>query len=189
MNADAAKKRIALYGGSFNPPHICHQLAVMYVLESGLCDEVWLIPVFHHAFDKQSAPYEVRRSLCEALLEPFGGRASICDIEKELGGVSRTIDTLEALQARHPQYEFILLMGSDLRAELPRWKESERLQKLARIIWICRSGESPHPDDTILLPDVSSTQIRELLRSGKNASAFVPARVLRKWEELGKPEM
>ena len=189
MSADAAKKRIALYGGSFNPPHICHLLTVTYALECNLCDEVWLIPVFRHAFGKQSAPYEVRRSLCEALLEPFADRARVCDIEREAGGVSRSIDTLQALRARYPQYEFSLLLGSDLRAELPRWKESERLQKMARIIWIGRSGADAHPDDAILLPDVSSTQVRELLNTGRDAGALVPARVLRKWEELGKPEL
>jgi len=189
MSADTIRKRIALYGGSFNPPHICHLLTVTYALECNFCDEVWLIPVLHHPFNKQSAPYEVRHALCEALLEPFADRAQVCDIERELGGVSRTIDTLEALQSRHPHCEFSLLMGSDLRAELPRWKESERLQKLARIIWIGRTGADPQPGDTIILPDVSSTHVRELLRSGRDAGAFVPARVLRKWEELGKPEM
>ena len=52
--------RVALFGGSFNPPHVAHQLVALYVLETQPVDELWLIPCFQHPFEKSAGA--VRRS-------------------------------------------------------------------------------------------------------------------------------
>ena len=48
--------RVALFGGSFNPPHVAHQLVALYVLETQPVDELWFVPVYEHVFGKPLAP-------------------------------------------------------------------------------------------------------------------------------------
>ncbi len=52
--------RVALFGGSFNPPHVAHELVALYVLETQPIDELWFLPVYHHVFDTKQglAPFE-----------------------------------------------------------------------------------------------------------------------------------
>ncbi len=172
------KRRVAIYGGSFNPPHICHQLTLLYVLETCPVDEVWLVPCNEHAFGKDLAPFELRRSWCEVLVQPFGARCRVSDIEQQLGGESRSIDTLEVLVERFPNVTFSLVLGSDIRAEREQWKRFDELERRFPIFWIGRQGFGEALSDGICLPDISSTQIREAFRSGKPLESFIPSRVL-----------
>ena len=55
-----ARLRVALFGGSFNPPHVGHVLAVTYALSVGLVERVLVVPVFEHALGKRLAPFEHR---------------------------------------------------------------------------------------------------------------------------------
>jgi nicotinate-nucleotide adenylyltransferase len=66
--------RIALFGGSFNPPHVAHQLVALYVLETQPIDELWIVPVYTHALGKQLADYEHRVAMCELAAAPLGSR-------------------------------------------------------------------------------------------------------------------
>ena len=58
--------RVAIYGGSFNPPHVGHVLAVAYVLATAEIDEVLVVPAFQHPFSKELAGFDDRFALCEA---------------------------------------------------------------------------------------------------------------------------
>jgi nicotinate-nucleotide adenylyltransferase len=91
-----------LFGGSFDPPHLGHQMACLYLLEGLGAADLWLLPAATHPFGKVLTAFAQRLLLCEALVAPFGGRATVQPIEAELGGAGRTFDTVCALQARHP---------------------------------------------------------------------------------------
>src|SRR4051812_50183501 len=66
---------IALFGGSFDPPHVGHLLAAAYVLATEPVGELWLVPVNEHPFGKRlAAPFEHRAALCEAMIEDAGLR-------------------------------------------------------------------------------------------------------------------
>ena len=52
--ARVGTERIGLFGGSFNPPHVCHLLASICLLETGDFDQVWWLPVHVHAFAKRT---------------------------------------------------------------------------------------------------------------------------------------
>src|SRR4051812_50118580 len=66
---------IALFGGSFDPPHVGHLLAAAYVLATEPVGELWLVPVNEHPFGKRlAAPFEHRAALCEAMIEDGGLR-------------------------------------------------------------------------------------------------------------------
>ena len=181
---DFKPKRVAIYGGSFNPPHICHQLTVFYILQSCEIDQVWLTPCYRHAFAKSLAPFELRRHWCELLAEPFGAGCRVDDIERRLGGESRSIDTMEALQHDYPETEFSLILGSDIRGEVTRWKRFDDLQARFPILWIGRVGHFVHPDDRLVLPDVSSTRVREALQAGQPVQDWLPKNLFAELQQI-----
>ncbi len=170
--------RIALLGGSFNPPHIAHQMACLWALSTDQADEVWLVPCFRHPFHKDLVSYEHRVGMCRRAADLFGeGRVSVSRVEEELGGESRTLFTVEHLVAHHPQHRFRLLIGADILQEKGSWYRFEEIERLAPALVIGRSGY-PSPAGVPELPAISSTMVRERLRRGADVSALVPARVL-----------
>ena len=173
-----AGRRIALFGGSFNPPHVGHVAIVGWVLACHPVDEVWAVPCFRHAFGKPLAPFDLRARMLHEALAPFGGRAGVCRVEEQLGGVSRTVDTVAALRAAHPGHAFALVAGADVRAELPQWKEPQRLSTLATWIWLPRRGVDRDPaDPPYLFPEISSSEVRARARDGRSLDGWVPAGV------------
>lgn len=175
---------VALLGGSFDPPHIAHQMAALYLLEGESFDEVWLLPCFRHAFGKTLAPFEDRLEMCRRLVRPFGARARVFEIERELPGgegVNRTVDTVAALQARHPGLDFTFVVGSDIPEQAPAWKDFGRLRRMVEFLVLRRPGYAEELPGwryaPVALPEVSSTQIRERLRRGESVRGLVPAAV------------
>lgn len=169
---------VALIGGSFNPPHIGHLIAAHYVRATQPVEEVWLLPSFRHPFGKSLAPFEHRVRMCEALCEDTSGWLKVSQVEREVGGEGRTVDTLDFLRARHSGVQFTFVIGSDILPDLPRWKDFARLQTLARVLVLQRAG---YPSPVAFGPplvEVSSTQIRDRLARGDLPGELVPRAVL-----------
>ena len=172
------KKAIAVFGGSFNPPHVAHQMVCLWVLETQPVDEILLVPTFRHPFEKQLAPYPERVEMCRRMALPFGGRASVSTLEEELGGESsRTLVTLEALAARLTGCSLRLVIGADILPERDKWYRWADIEKLAPPIVVGRHG-FPSPDGAPELADVSSTEVRARLGRGQPVSHLVPRSVL-----------
>lgn len=174
--------RIGLFGGSFNPPHVCHVMATLWALKTRRVDEVWWIPANRHAFGKDLVSYDKRRKMCEYATEGIQG-VDISDVEREMGGESRTIDTVRELRRRHEGAEFVLLVGADILEETDEWKEWETLVELTDVVVVGRGDYAEEqPDETVdfRLPDVSSTEIRGSLSDGGAAwlEDWVPRKVL-----------
>jgi nicotinate-nucleotide adenylyltransferase len=168
--------RVALFGGSFNPPHVAHQLVGLYVLETSPIDELWLIPCFLHPFDKALAPFEDRMAMCQRAAAALGPRARVSDVEGRLSGESRTLRTVRALQSEHPGTEFSVVIGADLEAEVSSWYGANELRALVPFIVVGRGG---HPGGGALaMPPLSSTEVRERLRGGRPVDGLVPRAVL-----------
>lgn len=171
--------RIALFGGSFNPPHVGHQMAALYVLETAAVDELWFVPTFQHPFDKVLAPFDDRLRMCELAATALGPRARVSDLERALGGPSRTLRTVQTLRQRHPHDVFSLVIGTDLIAEVDTWTGAADLRRLVPFIVVGRAGRGPAPGPAeVAVPDVSSTEIRAALAAGRPPSAQVPKSVL-----------
>lgn len=166
--------RIAFFGGSFNPPHVAHQLVALYVLETASVDELWFVPAFQHAFDKPLEPFADRHRMCELAVEALGPRARVSDIEARIGGPSRTLKTIERLLLDHPDDQFSMVVGSDLVSEIDGWYGADTLRQLVSFTVVGRAGG----DAAIAMPAISSTQIRALLAAGGDATALVPKTVL-----------
>jgi nicotinate-nucleotide adenylyltransferase len=169
---------VALFGGSFNPPHLAHVLAAQLVLASGAAQRVWVIPCGTHPFAKDLLDFATRLKLCHLAFDPLGPRVEVLDLEGQRSP-SYTIDTVEDLKARFPEHSFRLLLGTDNLADLARWKDSQRLLELAPPLVIGRLG---HQDRSaylpLALPDVSSSEVRARLSRGDGgALALLPAEV------------
>lgn len=189
-------RTIALFGGSFNPPHVAHQMVCLLVLETAGVDAVWMVPTYHHAFAKELVDFEHRYRMCELAARVFGQAVAVSRIEAELARpVSRTLDTLEALQTRHPDALFRLVIGADILVETAKWYRWDQVVAMAPPIVVGRAGyTSAHelfagdplaPDKTaawsfldVELPRVSSTEIRERLCAGQDVLPLVPRVVL-----------
>jgi nicotinate-nucleotide adenylyltransferase len=178
--------RIALYGGSFNPPHVAHQLSCAYVLATARprVDQVWMIPTFHHPFAKVLAPYADRVAMCERAAPVFAGRVLVSRIEEELGGESYTLNTVKALRARHPDHQFALVIGADLVAERERWHGWPELKTLIEFIVVGRQGQ-PDVGAALDLPPVSSTELRALVARGETVDGWMDAGVVDYIRERG----
>ena len=110
----------------------------------------------------------------------FGGdpRFEVNPMEIDRGGLSYTVDTLEALAIRYQGAELVLLIGVDALASMDRWKDPERIRELAKLAVLARGDETPVlpagvQSVTTRRIDVSSTEIRTRLAGGRSVKGFV----------------
>jgi nicotinate-nucleotide adenylyltransferase len=173
---------VAIFGGSFNPPHVAHVLAVTWVLSTQDVDAVLVVPTFQHPFAKALAPYEDRLAMCELAMGWLAPppRVVLSRVEQELGGESRTWRTLEHLQQQHPDWSMRLVMGADLMLEADKWSRFDRVQALAPPMVLGRVGFHVEGAPSAVLPAVSSTDVRSRIAAGQwdALEALVPRRVL-----------
>lgn len=184
--------RIALYGGAFDPPHLGHVLAITHVLNSGLADEVWLVPVGDDRGDKEPPQVNAlyRKKMSELLIKSYfsGKPVKLCSLQLDgkLPG-SVTIDLLEHLEEIYPKHSFLFVIGADNIAKLQSWTDSERLLKKVEFLVVARPGEdhiTPRQGKFTLLKDsqkieatISSSLARALVREGKCMSGIIPEEI------------
>jgi nicotinate-nucleotide adenylyltransferase len=149
------------------------------------CDEVWLLPTFHHAFGKPLRPFADRVAACERLAALVGPHVRVCDIERTLPTPSFTIVTLDTLAAAHPEHQLQLVVGADILKEAAKWREWPRIATEYRPIVVGRGGAAV--PDAPGFPDVSSSEVRARLEAGEAVDHLVPASVLACW--LGKADV
>ena len=170
---------VAVFGGSFNPPHVAHVLMAVYVLSTCEVDEFLVVPTFIHPFAKSLAPFEDRFEMCRLAFGWIPG-VSLSRVEQELQGESRTLRTLQHLHATHPEWKLRLVVGSDVLVDAPRWLGFEAIAAIAPLIVLVRVGFE-HPSALAgVIPQVSSTQIRQAMQQGRSQDVanLVPRRVL-----------
>jgi nicotinate-nucleotide adenylyltransferase len=174
---------LAVFGGSFNPPHVAHTLACLWVLETQPVSRLAVVPTFRHAFEKALAPFDDRLEMCRLAMAPLGERVFVDDVERDLdtgdGKPSLTLTTLEALAKRHPGVQLRLVIGSDILPERDKWWRWGDIEKLAPPIVVARAGY-PLPEGLgpmPAIPQVSSTEIRAHYAAGREAGSLVSRRV------------
>jgi len=170
---------VADFGGSFNPPHVSHVLAVTYALVTAPIDEVLVVPVYQHPFAKELASFEDRFAMCRLALE-WIPRVTVSDVERVLGGESKTLRTLEHLHVEHPDWSFRLLIGADVLADAPKWHRFDRVAELAPPLILGRAGVAGTQAPEAVLPRVSSSEIRDAFAAGDEETLRlkVPAAIL-----------
>ena len=165
---------LAVFGGSFDPPHTVHVLAANFVLSTERIDRLLVVPTFMHTGDKTpTASYAHRHAMCELAMNPLPG-AEVSRIEEELGGPSRTLDTLRELQQRNPGATLRLVVGSDLLDEVHRWHRWDQIAQLAPPIVIHRAGHASNENRGVALPPISSSALRTQIASGAIQRGWLP---------------
>ena len=168
---------VAVFGGSFDPPHSAHVLVAAWVLSTAEVDRLLVVPTHRHPLGKEHAtPFEARVRMCELAMEPLR-RVEVSTIEAELRGEGFTLDLLEALRERMPRARLRLVVGSDILGQTGRWHRWDRIEELAPPIVVGRQG-FVQEEEVLALPAISSTEVRAKLRAGAQLTGWVPTSVL-----------
>lgn len=202
---------IAIYGGSFNPPHCGHVEAAAAVSEYLKPDKMLIIPASippHKELDEESPEPHERLRLTELAFAGIEG-AEVSDIEILREGKSYSADTMEQLMKLYPDARFCFAMGTDMFLSFEQWYRFRFLLENMTLAVFCRSdGEDArileHADylkreygaDCVFIPHeprpMSSTDIRALLKRRMGAS-YLPEKVYERIIESGdygaKPEL
>lgn len=187
--------RIGLYGGTFAPIHNGHVNAARAFMDQMQLDYLFVVPTFippHKQIDKSDDPIH-RLKMCELA---FAGESGviISDMEIERGGVSYTVDTLRELS--RPNRRLFLLCGTDMALTLDEWKDPEEIFRLCYPTYVRRENDKLIENKIIeknaryyakygkvvrrIMTDaieLSSTEIRERVKKGKDISDLVPKKV------------
>lgn len=174
--------RIAIFGGSFNPPHTGHIEAAKNAAVCIAAEKLLIIPTAKPPHKEEAAsspePY-VRLELTELTFADVKN-AEVSDMEIRRGGTSYTVDTLTELKKLYPKDELFLLIGTDMLLSFETWKDYERVLKIASLAVFARDfGENleisemcdklrrEYGAEITIVPlspvKASSTEIRQLL--------------------------
>lgn len=134
-------KRIAFYGGSFDPVHRGHMAVAEKLVQIFELDEFVFIPAFHapHKLDRMpTSAFHRYAMLCLATSERQETKVS--NIELELPEKPFTVETLERLKAQFPEDRIFFVMGSDAWQEIDTWRDWERVLMMTDHIVVTRPG-------------------------------------------------
>jgi len=143
--------KIAILGGSFDPPHLGHVFMARQIKETFGMDEVWLMPLFKQGFDrffeKKLSSYEDRLEMCKLIENEFIKSSTF---EKDENPSSRTIETLEKLRLKYPKDEFFWVMGTDQLLNIQKYFEWEKIIKNHNLIIFPREYLLPDLHEIVL---------------------------------------
>lgn len=182
---------IAVFGGSFNPPHKAHLRIAQEFFSLLSLDKMLIIPTFTapHKDSTSYASAQDRLNMCRLL---FGEkRFTVSDIEIKREGKSYTIDTLEFLEREYPGAKIYLIIGSDMLLSFHKWFRYNDILSKCTLCVMTRENEvslgkmREYARDVLFLSDdeyvlsnahayeMSSTQVREKIKNGEDLSDFL----------------
>ncbi|QQS43384.1 nicotinate (nicotinamide) nucleotide adenylyltransferase [Candidatus Roizmanbacteria bacterium] len=187
--------KIGILGGTFDPPHVGHLIAASQIKERMKFDQMWLMPVASHAFDKKLSSAKHRLKMTE-IVSYDGILAS--DYEIKLGGVSSTYHTMKYLHEEHPDDTFYFCMGSDLLADFHKWNDWEALVEENNFVIYPRGRDYEYLEkkvqdvmganrmshitiiagQDVVITNVSSTLVRSRLKKKQSVKYLVPEEVI-----------
>jgi nicotinate-nucleotide adenylyltransferase len=188
-----APRRVALFGGTFDPPHLAHLVIAEWARDALGLDRVVFMPAGAppHKRRPDLSPAALRLALTRAAVRGRPG-FRVSSLEARRRGPSFTVDTLRALKRRWPRAELYLLIGADSLRELGTWHEPEELLRLATPVVAARPPRGERPArgprvrsrrKPVLLDNpplgVSSSLVRARVRAGRSVRFLVPAAVER----------
>ncbi|WP_249871034.1 nicotinate-nucleotide adenylyltransferase [Oceanobacillus saliphilus] len=181
-------ERIGILGGTFDPPHLGHLLIAEEVRLAMELNEVWFIPTYtppHKDAAKTKAIDRIKMLQLATESNPF---FKVNTIEIERSGKSYTLDTMKYLKKEFPKKDFYFIIGADMVEYLPHWHKVDELLSLVNFVGVKRSGyqvdtEYPVTEVDIPMIDISSSMLRNWLRSKRSVNYIVPDSVISYIEE------
>jgi nicotinate-nucleotide adenylyltransferase len=173
---------IGLYFGSFNPIHIGHLIIANHVLNETPINKIWFIVSPQNPFkESKTLLNEFDRLHLVRLATQDDNRIKCSDIEFNLPKPSYTSNTLTFLSEKYPEHQFALIMGSDSYQNLDKWKNYEAITNNYTVYVYKREGyetKKTFGKEAVTLHapiiQISASQIREHIKSGKSIRYLVP---------------
>ncbi len=137
----AEGRSVGILGGTFNPPHLGHLAVACNARDTLRLQRVVLMPARippHKPTGEDPGP-EHRLRMCLLAIDGVDG-LSACPLEIDRAGPSYTVDTLDAIHARHPTDQLTFIAGADTACTLPAWREPAKLLELADLAVAARDG-------------------------------------------------
>ncbi len=191
---EGRSRRVGVFGGTFDPPHIGHLVTAADV-RFRLDLDVVLMVVANEPWQKVGtravSPAEDRLAMVRAAVRDEPG-VEASDLELRRGGASYTIDTLRELARTEPDAELFLVLGGDAAAGLDTWERPAEVAAACRIVVVDRPGSTSEvPEafrvDRVDVPrlEVSSTELRARVREGRPTRHLLPDAVISLIAERG----
>jgi len=184
----SSDRRIGIFGGSFNPPHLAHLIVAEIVCEQFGLDRAYWLTSFQSPLKsvEDMAPTRHRIAMTRLAIEG-NERFHFSDVEIRRGGISFTIETIRLLQDAQPDVDFRLIVGSDNLAAFDSWVEPQEILDRVRLIVFRRPGtedviatsERDERIDYAAAPllEISGTDIRSRIRAQESIRYMVPESV------------
>ena len=172
--------KLGIYGGTFDPIHNAHLILAREALEQLGLDRVVFVPAAAspHKLERAATSGVIRLEMLRAGVEGEP-RFEVNDVELQRPPPSFTVDTIEEMRRHEPQSEIFYLVGSDNLPRLHTWHRFGDLQKLVQFVVLARGAEAADERYTTIrrLIDVSATEIRNRVATGRSIRYLVPAAV------------
>ncbi|MBK9491852.1 MAG: nicotinate-nucleotide adenylyltransferase [Haliscomenobacter sp.] len=195
MMSTVKNAKIGLFFGSFNPIHVGHLIIANYMATQTDLKEVWLVVSPQNPLkSKDSLARDQDRLHLVRMAIDDNQKLRASDIEFSLPQPSYTIDTLTYLRERHPDKQFVLIMGGDNLPTLPKWKNYALILRDFELYVYKRPeyalGElENHPQvkvfDKVPQMQISASYIRESIAAGLPVQYLVTEPVLKYLESSG----
>lgn len=178
-------KRVGIFGGAFDPPHIGHLRLAQQCRERLGLEELLIVPTFHSPHKPNpNTDFEHRLEMCRRTFQ--GKIYTVTDVERQIGGEGYTINTLRKIKENYPHgTKFFLIIGGDMLFYFDKWFRYESILKECNVVAAAREEDS-YADLTekaaelghvkvLNLPvtEISSTEIRDKLKSGGDISELL----------------
>ena len=173
------KKRIGIYGGTFDPIHHGHLILAREALEQLDLAKVIFVPAATSPFKQTpAASADLRLAMLRAAIGSEKDFA-IDECELRRAPPSYSIDTVEEIRQREGKAEVYLLIGEDNVPTLAKWHRFEDLKKMVRFVVLDRTGTKAAHDYTTVHRkiDISATTIRNRVASRRSIRYLVPPAV------------
>jgi len=192
--APAGGRRIGVFGGTFDPPHVGHLIAALDAQRELALDVVLLVVAnapWQKLGSRAISPAADRLAMVEAAVADEPNLVA-SDIEIRRGGLSYTADTLAALAADEPDAELFVILGNDAAAGFATWERHEEVAEAAQLVVVDRPGTPTPIDDgfdwiRIDIPEleISSTELRQRVADGRPIRYLTPPSVVTVLSERG----
>ncbi len=174
--------KIGLFFGSFNPIHVGHLIIANTMAQNTDLNQVWFVVTPRNPFKKNNSllhEFDRLTMVERAIAENY--KLKVSDIEFNLPKPSYTIDTLTVLSEKHPDHEFVLIMGEDNLGQFENWKNFSQILEFYHLYVYGRTNTpehkfNNHPKVQFIdapLLDISATYIRKQIEEGKNIKYLV----------------
>ncbi len=180
-SASGTRPKLAIFGGSFDPPHLGHLILAEQIRDQFQIDRLIWMPGYlpPHKQDYALASPQNRLAMVTIAIASNPG-FEVSDLEIDRKGISFTVDTLEEISSQYPESELFLIVGADSFVGMDTWYLPDRIRELAKLIVYGRKGSdlTRNEDGDILFADgpdidISSTLVRNAMRSGRSIRYLV----------------